>query len=56
MGRRDASAIDREIVDVATRLDRLLDELNAAAVALTEILRRPDASPAGEGDERLVPS
>jgi hypothetical protein len=45
---------EKEITEVAERLDALLDELGASVDALNAILERP-APPDDEADERLVP-
>jgi hypothetical protein len=49
----NASAVNAEILRVATQLDKILDELGESVAELTAILRRP-VSPPSEADERLI--
>lgn len=45
---------EKEIAEVARKLDALLDELAASTVALSGMLERPAPPPDDEKQERLV--
>ena len=46
---------EKEIAEVARRLDALLDDLGSSVDALNAILERPAPPPDDDAKERLVP-